>query len=66
MIISVYGYETDIPTEDTAESTDISSEMSSENDVLENMECVLENENLKLFLKKDEDLFAVVNKKYFK
>ncbi|HAS78623.1 MAG TPA: hypothetical protein DCS38_02680 [Ruminococcus sp.] len=63
MIISVYGYETDIPAEETAESTDISSEMRSENDVLENMECVLENENLKLYLKKDEDLFALVNKK---
>lgn len=63
MMISVYGYETDIPVNNAAESTDISAEMRSEKDVYDSMECVLENKNLKLFLKSDEDLFAVVNKK---
>lgn len=63
MMISVYGYETDIPADNIAENTDIPAEMRSEKDVYDNMECVLENKNLKLFLKSDEDLFAVVNKK---
>lgn len=70
LIISVFLFsfsdihsETFIPADNETDILSLSENERSENDVLKQMKKIIENDNLELYLKQDEDLYALVNKK---